>query len=244
MVSTTSSSRALTVWVAPNSRAQSSFRLSVSTAMIRLAPTSAAPAMAASPTPPQPITATVSSRLTAPVLIAAPRPAITPQPSRPATAGSAAGSTLVHWPSCTSVLSANAPMPSAGVSFGAVGQRHLLRGVVRVEAVPRPAALACPALPAHRAPVQDHEVARLDVGHARADGLDRARGLMAEQERELVVDAALAVGQVGVAYPAGEDVDHHLTGSRVGDDDVHHLDWLRPSSGRSHLAPFGSWVKP
>ena len=72
--------------------------------------------MAASPTPPQPITATVSSRPTAPVLIAAPIPAITPQPSKPATAGSAAGSTLVHWPSCTRVLSAKAPMPSAGVS--------------------------------------------------------------------------------------------------------------------------------
>ena len=96
MVLTTSNSRALTVWVAPNLRAQSSFVLSVSTAMIRLAPTSAAPAIAASPTPPQPITATVSSRVTAPVLIAAPSPAITPHPSRPATAGSAAGSTLVH----------------------------------------------------------------------------------------------------------------------------------------------------
>ena len=72
--------------------------------------------MAASPTPPQPITATVSSRFTPPVLIAAPMPAITPQPSSPATAGSAAGSTFVHWPSCTRVLSTNAPMPSAGVS--------------------------------------------------------------------------------------------------------------------------------
>ncbi|CKT21714.1 Uncharacterised protein [Mycobacterium tuberculosis] len=84
--------------------------------MIRLAPTSAAPAIAASPTPPQPITATVSSRVTPPVLIAAPRPAMTPQPSRPATAGSAAGSTFVHWPECTSVLSAKAPMPNAAVS--------------------------------------------------------------------------------------------------------------------------------
>ncbi len=84
--------------------------------MMRRAPTSAAPAIAASPTPPQPITATVSSRVTAPVLIAAPSPAITPQPSRPATAGSASGLTLVHWPAATSVLSANAPMPSAGVS--------------------------------------------------------------------------------------------------------------------------------
>src|SRR6201987_1954871 len=116
MVLTTSNSRALTVGVAPNLRAPSSLVLSVSTAMIRLAPTSAAPAIAASPTPPQPITATVSARVTAAVLIAAPRPAITPQPSRPATAGSASGSTFVHWPAATSVLSANGPMPSAGVS--------------------------------------------------------------------------------------------------------------------------------
>ena len=49
MVSTTSNSLALMVWVAPNSRAQSSFLLSVSTAMILLAPTRPAPAMAASP---------------------------------------------------------------------------------------------------------------------------------------------------------------------------------------------------
>src|SRR6478735_2841503 len=116
MVSTTSNSLALMVWVAPKSRAQLSFWASVSTAMIVFAPTRAAPAMAASPTPPQPITATVSLRPTAPVLMAAPRPAITPQPSSPATAGSASGSTLVHWPAATSVLSAKAPMPSAGVS--------------------------------------------------------------------------------------------------------------------------------
>src|ERR1700749_4482719 len=108
---TTSRSRALMVWVAPNLRAQSSLVLSVSTAMIRLAPTSAAPAIAASPTPPQPITATVSIRS---------------------------------------------------------------------------AALAGPALASHRAPVQDHEGARLDRGHARPDGFDRARGLMAVQEWVLV----------------------------------------------------------
>ena len=110
--------------------------------------------------------------------------------------------------------------------LGAVGQRHLLLGVERVEAVPRPAALAGPALTAYRAPVQDDEVAGLDCRHTRADGLHRARGLMAEQERELVVDAAVAVGQVGVADPAGDDVDHHLARTRVGDDDIHHLDRL------------------
>ena len=70
--------------------------------------------MAASPTPPQPNTATLSPRPTPPVLMAAPIPAITPQPSRPAAAGDASGSTLVHWPAATRVLSAKAPIPSAG----------------------------------------------------------------------------------------------------------------------------------
>ena len=150
MVSTTSNSLALMVWVAPNSRAQSSFLLSVSTAMIRLAPTSAAPAIAASPTPPQPMTATVSSRVTLPVLIAAPMPAITPQPSRPATAGSASGSTLVHWPSCTSVLSANAPMPSAGVSSVPSVSVIFWAALWVSKQYHGPAALAGPAL--HRRP--------------------------------------------------------------------------------------------
>ena len=80
------------------------------------APASRAPAIAAAPTPPQPYTATVSPRLTPPVLIAAPSPAITPQPSRPAAVAGASGSTFVHWPAATSVFSASAPMPSAGLS--------------------------------------------------------------------------------------------------------------------------------
>src|SRR4051812_42534329 len=88
----------------------------MSTAMIGLAPASAEPATAAHPTPPQPITATLLPRVTAPVLIAAPNPAITPQPSSPTTAGSADGSTFVHCPECTSVFSMNAPIPSAGLS--------------------------------------------------------------------------------------------------------------------------------
>ena len=84
--------------------------------MIFRAPARRAPSTAASPTPPQPMTATESPRLTWAVLSAAPRPAITPQPSRPATSGRMRGSTLVHWPAATSVFSANAPMPSAGDS--------------------------------------------------------------------------------------------------------------------------------
>ena len=106
----------LTVCVAPNSRAHSSFRSSMSTAMIVRAPASSEPAMAALPTPPQPKTATVSPRPTPPVLMAAPSPAMTPQPSRPTTAALADGSTLVHCPAATRVFSAKAPMPSAGES--------------------------------------------------------------------------------------------------------------------------------
>ncbi len=107
--------------------------------------------------------------------------------------------------------------------LGAVGQRHRLTGVERVEAVPRPAPLAGPAFTTHRAPVEDHEIAGFDVCHALADRLDGACRLVPEQERVLVVDAALAIGQVGMADPARDDVDDDLAGPGVGDDDIHHL---------------------
>ncbi len=80
------------------------------------APARAEAAMAASPTPPQPKTATVSPRVTPPVFTAAPKPAMTPQPMRPAAAGPAAGSTFTAWPAATRVSSVNAPMPRAGLS--------------------------------------------------------------------------------------------------------------------------------
>ena len=151
----------------PSSAPVSSFRSSRSTAMIFEAPARAAPAIAAAPTPPQPMTATVEPRPTLPVLMAAPRPAITPQPSRPTAAARADGSTFVHWPAATSVFSAKAPMPSAGRQLGAgevaLGERHLLGGVVGGEAVPRLAAVARPAVAAHGAPVEDDEVTRRDA---------------------------------------------------------------------------------
>ena len=74
------------------------------------------------------------------------------------------------------------------------------------------------------------------------DRLDRARGLVAEQERVLVVDAALAVGQVGVADPAGDDVDHGLAGSGVRDDDVDQSRRVRPCSVKSRRALSDSWA--
>src|SRR4249920_681769 len=116
MYSTASALLELHVCVAPNSLAHSSLRSSMSTPMMVCAPANRAPAIAASPTPPQPNTATESPRPTLPVLIAAPMPAITPHPSRPAAVAGTAGSTLVHWPAATSVFSTNAPMPRAGDS--------------------------------------------------------------------------------------------------------------------------------
>ncbi|BDZ59469.1 hypothetical protein GCM10025872_31260 [Barrientosiimonas endolithica] len=111
-----------------------------------------------------------------------------------------------------------------GAELGAVGEGHLLVGVVRVEAVPRLALGARAALTAHRAPVENHEVAGRDLGDALADRLDRAGGLVAEQEREVVADAAHAVVQVGVAHPARLDRHHRLARPRVGHHDVDQLD--------------------
>ena len=219
MYSTGSVVEELHVCVAPNSLAQASLRSSMSTATIVDAPASWEPAMAPSPTPPQPNTATVLPRVTPPVLIAAPMPAITPHPSSPAAVAGACGSIFVHWPAATRVLSANAPIPRAGDSSVPSVERHLLRRVVGGEAVPRLAAAARPALPAHGPPVEDDVVARGDLGDACADRLDRARRLVAEEERELVVDPALAVVQVGVAHAARLDRDDASPGPGIGDHD-------------------------
>ena len=101
-----------------------------------------------------------------------------------------------------------------GGELGAVGQRHLLGRVVRREAVLRAPPATRPALAAHRPPVEDDEVARLDLGHVGSDRLDDAGGLVAQQERELVVDAALAVVQVGVAHAARLHRDDDLARAR------------------------------
>ena len=212
------------MWVAPIDRASSSFRSSMSTAMIRDAPASAEPAIAAMPTPPQPITATVEPRPTLPVLIAAPSPAITPQPSRPTAAAPRRRVDLGALAGGDEGLLRERADAQRRRELGAVLQRHLLRRVVGREAVPRLAAVARPAVAAHRAPVEHHEVAGLQPGDVRADRLDDTRRLVAEQEREVVVDPALAVVQVGVADAAGLHLHHRLARTGVGDVDRDHLD--------------------
>ena len=91
--------------------------------------------------------------------IAAPRPAITPQPSRPAAVGRAGGVDLGALAGGDERLLGEGADAERGRQLGAVGQRHLLGGVVGGEAVPRLALAARPALAAHRPPVEDHEVA-------------------------------------------------------------------------------------
>ena len=135
-------------------------------------------------------------------------PAITPQPSRPTAAGAGRRVDLGALAGRDQGLLGEGADAQRRRQLGAVLEGHLLGGVVGGEAVPRLAAVAGPAVAADRAPVEDHEVARRDVGDVRADRLDDARGLVAEQEREVVVDAALAVVQVGVADPAGLHLHH------------------------------------
>ena len=194
---------ASTVSVAPNWRASSSLRGSMSTAMtsLRAGQERAGDGRAADAAAAEDGHAVAGE--TSPVSIAAPRPAMTPQPRSPAASGRARGSTLVHWPAATSVRSAKAPMPRAGDSGVPSCERHLLGRVVGGEAVPGAAAPAGPALAADGPPVEDHEVPDGDRRHPRPDGVDDAGRLVAEQEREVVVDAPLAVVEVGVAHPAG-----------------------------------------
>ena len=190
--------------------------------MILAAPASAAPAIAAAPTPPQPMTATVEPRPTLPVLIAAPRPAITPQPRRPTAAARATGRLRALTRGDQRLLGERADAQRGrqlGAGEVALGERHLLGGVVGGEAVPRLAAVAGAAVAAHGAPVEDDEVTRLEPGHVRTDRLDQAGRLVAEEEGEVVVDPALAVVQVGVAHPAGLDLHHRLARAGIGDVD-------------------------
>ena len=193
-------------------------------AMIGDAPASRAPAIAASPTPPQPITATESPRETLPVFTAAPRPAITPQPSRPDHRRVGVRIDLRALPFVHKGLLGERADAERRGQLRAVGQRHRLAGIEGVEAVPRPAAAARPAVAAHRSPVQHDEVADLDMGDRASCRLDDACRLMAEQERELVVDAAVTVGQVGVAHPARLNPHDHIVRAGIRDGDVDELD--------------------
>src|ERR1044072_3297054 len=105
------------VWVAPRSRAHSSFRGSRSIAMMVPAPASRAPMMAASPTPPQPMTATESPLETLPVLTAAPTPGAPARPPPEAVAGVARRTEPRHH---TTAQQADNRRIRAGIDLGAL----------------------------------------------------------------------------------------------------------------------------
>ena len=64
-----------------------------------------------------------------------------------------------------------------------------------------------------------------------ADSGDATGGLVAEQERKLVVDPALLIVEVGVADTARDDVDDSLAGTGIRND--HRLDLRRSTLGLS-----------
>ncbi len=105
--------------MAPNRRAVACLASTGSTAAITDAPDSRAPWIAAMPTPPQPMTATLAPGSTRAVLITAPTPVITPHPTSAAISNGTSSGILTA-PSCGTVISsANAPqpaIPNAGVS--------------------------------------------------------------------------------------------------------------------------------
>ena len=103
-------------------------------------------------------------------------------------------------------------------------QTHLLCRVVGGEAQVRPATEAGAALPAHRPPVEYDVVAGLNVSDTCPDLLDDSGCLVAEEERELLADATLAVMQVGMADAAGLNPNDSLAWAWVWNDDHREFD--------------------
>jgi hypothetical protein len=87
---------------------------------------------------------------------------------------------------------------------------------VGVEAVLRSSTSAGSAVAAYGAPVQNHEIAGHHVAYRDTGALDDTGGLVAEQEREGVADAAVAIGEVGVAHTAGSYRHHDVAWSGSG----------------------------
>jgi hypothetical protein len=182
--------------------------------------------MAASPTPPHPNTATESPRPTGDHRCAQPgHDAAAQQACHLGLGGRVDGRALARGDERQ--LRERADAEGGRERLARRRQRHLLLGVVGGEAVPRPSPQAGPAAAADGPPVQDDEVAGpgdVDVG---PDRLHDPRRLVAEEEREVIVDGALAIVQVGVAHAARLHPHQRLARPRVGHDDG--LDPDRPA---------------
>ena len=210
---------------------------STSTATIRFAYARRAPWMAASPTPPQPITATVAPAGTCAVLRTAPTPVKTPQPSRQARESGRAGSifTTLFW--LTSMYSAKLPSATnwwTGPLVVAQSRRCVRPpGVVVGEAPVRLPGHAVRTVPAEHRQARDDVVAGLEVAHPGADGLDDSGGFVAEDERD--GEGHAVAGQcvhVAVADPRCHDPQEDL--ADPGRVDLHILDRRRSRHRLDH----------
>ena len=191
--------------------------------------------MAAQPTPPQPKTATESPGPTSPVNMADAQPGHHAAAEQADRLGTGRGVHLGALAGRHQCLLGKGSDAQGGGEGRAIGEGHLLGGVVGVEAVPRPPPPARPALAAHGAPVEDDEVAGLHRRDIGPDRLDHAGGLVTEQERELVVDAALAVVEVGVADATRLNLHEGFARTRLGHHDGDQRN--RVSFGHGHDAP-------
>ena len=210
---TGSPSAALTVWVAPNFMANSSWLSRRSTAMMVVALARAAPMMTLMPTPPQPTTATLLPGVTLALLTTAPTPVGTQQPMSAAwgmgvgismgtqpisgtTAYSAKQATLPMWWMRVSPLCRRC-VPS--IMFGPVAMwlSHTCELPERQE-LQRPQA---------GTKGQYHLLAGADGGDAGADGLDGAGSLVAQHHGQ--GDGGVAVHEVAVAAADAGGPDFH-----------------------------------
>ena len=156
---------------------------------MRAAPASAAPLIAESPMPPQPITATVSPGSTFAVRNTAPTPVMTPQPISAARSSGMSSRIFTTAFSCTSICSANrqrwanwwtASPPSRARRAALAGRRDRFAAA----AARRVAGQAVLAVPAEDRETGDDVVAGLHVADLRADLLDDAGRLVAEHDRQ------------------------------------------------------------
>ena len=104
--------------------------------------------------------------------------------------------------------------------------------------------------PAIAASAHPDEVADLDMGDRGPGRLNDACRLVAQQEREVVVDAAVAVGQIGMTHPACLDPHHHVVRARIRDVDLGEFDGRTFAAGDDALdllwhvktSQFGAWT--
>ena len=210
--------------------------------MILRAPARAAPWMTLSPTPPQPMTATVSPGRIRAELMAAPAPVTTPQPSSAARSNgmSLLTETTFSW---TSTCSAKPPTPMNCVSaFAVAAQPRALAGGRWVSCgwrhwYGRPVE----ASPAMAAAVdrRGHDVVTdPELRHIRTHRGHHAGNLVAEQRGHGESDVGLGHVHIAVAQAAGADIDKDLTADRIGDVDLLDLERLTYAVEHCCFHPF------